>query len=303
MISDDERIGLLIFTALALLPMIPVLFFGQRYLLRRNPPAKRPFLLSAGVALVVYLLVCADAFLLEPDMPRLNRLSIQGNVSAPLTILQLSDLHLEAYTPRRERWLFETLKTLRPDLILLTGDIQQMDMSNVEVLREKLGRLAAPLGVYGCSGHDNLAILREACPHITWLENRTVRLQRGPDLIGLAGFVAVGRRESIYDAMNDTAFRIVMHHTPGLAEEAAGHEADVYLCGHTHGGQVRIPFWGALVTNSPTGKRFERGLYRLGKTWIYTSSGLGLEPSPAPHVRFLCRPEITLITIQPLNAP
>ncbi|HOZ50208.1 MAG TPA: hypothetical protein PLO37_26365, partial [Candidatus Hydrogenedentes bacterium] len=255
--------------------------------------------LGFAFALVVYATVCVDAFLLEPNWPRIVRIPLTGDVSEPLTILQLSDLHIEKHTPARERWLFDVLEELQPDLILLPGDVHQMENMDVGILREKLSGLSAPLGVYACSGYDSVRMMNEACPTIAWLENRAVVLRREGDTIGLAGLDAVGKHEPVYESIASTNFKLAIHHTPGLAEEAAAHGMDLYLCGHTHGGQVRIPFWGAIITNSPTGKRFERGIAAIGKMVVYTSSGLGLEPPPAPQVRFLCRPEITLITVRP----
>lgn len=297
-----EMVGLLLFTGLALLPAIPVAVFGGRFFRRHISSAKRPLIVSAVVAVVIYAAVCVDGFMIEPNWPRVVRMSFPADVGAPFTILQLSDLHLELDTPSRERWLFDTLKDLQPDLILLPGDIHQMGNTNVAVLREKLGGLSAPLGVYACAGYDSVRVMREACPNIVWLENRAVVLEHGADTIGLAGLDAVGKRAPVYEATAGASFRLAMHHTPGLAEEAAAHGMNLYLCGHTHGGQVRIPFWGAIITNSPTGKRFERGLSYIEDMPAYTSSGLGLEPPPAPQVRFLCRPEITLITIVPSGA-
>jgi hypothetical protein len=80
--------------------------------------------------------------------------------------------------------------------------------------------------------------------------------------------------------------------------EAARHGIDLYLCGHTHGGQVRLPGFGAILTSSQLGKRYEMGLYREGQTSMYVSRGVGLEGLSAPRVRFLAPPEITLITLQ-----
>jgi len=106
-------------------------------------------------------------------------------------------------------------------------------------------------------------------------------------------------RNAAYASISDAPFKLVISHTPDLADEAAKNGAGLYLCGHTHGGQVRIPFWGAIITNSDSGKKYEAGLYRSGKTWIYTSRGFGLEPKPAPQVRFFCRPQISLIRVTP----
>lgn len=301
MASQVEFAGFLLLALLAVLPLAPVVAFAQRAL-KKDRSARRPLAIFSLLALAVYAVVCADGFLLEPNWPRVVHIEVPGAVSKPLILLQLSDLHLEKDTPSREAWLAERLKELRPDLILLTGDIHQMENLDVAVLRAKLGGITAPLGVFACSGYDHVRAIREAAPGIQWLENEAVVLRRGEDLIGLAGLNAFGNRAPVYEALGEADLRIAMHHTPGLAEEAAAAGMHLYLCGHTHGGQVRIPFWGAVITNSPTGKRFERGLRRAGAMPVYTSSGLGLEPPPAPQVRFLCRPEITLITVVPRPA-
>jgi predicted MPP superfamily phosphohydrolase len=78
---------------------------------------------------------------------------------------------------------------------------------------------------------------------------------------------------------------------------AADVGVDLYLAGHTHGGQLRLPFFGALVTASIYGKRYEMGAYREGNTLLYVSRGLGMEGKGAPRARFLCPPEIVLFTL------
>jgi hypothetical protein len=73
---------------------------------------------------------------------------------------------------------------------------------------------------------------------------------------------------------------------------------DLYLCGHTHGGQVRLPFYGALVTFSRYGKKYEAGEYIVGNTVMYVNRGVGMENN-APRIRFLTRPEVALIEVKP----
>jgi predicted MPP superfamily phosphohydrolase len=72
---------------------------------------------------------------------------------------------------------------------------------------------------------------------------------------------------------------------------------DLYLAGHTHGGQVALPFYGALITLSKTGKKYESGLHHLSNTYMYTNRGIGMEGGKAPRVRFCARPEVTVIDI------
>jgi uncharacterized protein len=303
-LRGDELTGLLLFTACSLVPLVPVLLYLARLVrVRREPDARRVALRRAlatgAAAAIVYVLVVVDAFVLEPDWPELTRVELEAPVRAPLTILHLSDLHLESTNARRDRWLLERLAELRPDLIAVTGDVHQLGNSVPATLTPVLGALQAPLGVYGCIGYDRAETLREAAPHIRWLVNEGTIVTRGDDRIGVGGLVYVGGRDAAYEAIAGATLRLIINHTPDLVEEAAARGAHVYLCGHTHGGQVRVPLWGAIVTNSKTGKRYEAGLYRVGDMWAYTSRGLGLEPRPAPQVRFLCRPEVTLITLVP----
>ncbi len=126
----------------------------------------------------------------------------------------------------------------------------------------------------------------------------TIRTVRRSAIAGTPGMP----RQELSRLLADSDYAIVLEHTPDQTRRAAAASADLYLCGHTHGGQVRIPFWGAIITNSATGKKYEAGLYSERNMFIHTSRGLGLEPRPAPQVRFFCRPEITLIRIVPRGA-
>ena len=92
----------------------------------------------------------------------------------------------------------------------------------------------------------------------------------------------------------DRRFAILLYHTPDLAPEAAEAGVDLLLCGHTHGGQVRLPLYGAVVTSSLYGKAFEIGRRQIGGLTLYVTRGLGMEGSGAPRVRFLCPPEVVL---------
>jgi predicted MPP superfamily phosphohydrolase len=92
-----------------------------------------------------------------------------------------------------------------------------------------------------------------------------------------------------------------LYHTPDLAPVAAAQGVDLQLSGHTHGGQVRLPFFGALFTSSLYGKKFEAGRYQVGALTLYVSRGIGLEGKGAPRARFLCPPEMILWEIGALD--
>ena len=92
-------------------------------------------------------------------------------------------------------------------------------------------------------------------------------------------------------------FKIFLFHYPDCLEEMAQNNVDLYLAGHTHGGQVAMPFYGALMTVSAFGKKYEHGLHKMGETYLYVNRGIGMEGGKAPRVRFCARPEITLFEV------
>jgi hypothetical protein len=94
------------------------------------------------------------------------------------------------------------------------------------------------------------------------------------------------------------AFTLLLFHSPDLIHEAAAHGVDLYLGGHTHGGQLRLPFYGAIVTMSKYGKQYEAGLFQEGGTTMYISRGIGFEGYSMPRARFLCPPEIVSIELK-----
>jgi predicted MPP superfamily phosphohydrolase len=92
---------------------------------------------------------------------------------------------------------------------------------------------------------------------------------------------------------------MLLYHKPDLAYAADEVAIDLYLAGHTHGGQVRLPFYGAIYANSRYGKTFEMGLYQLKNTTMYVSRGLGFTGGSAPRIRFLAPPEVTIVDLVP----
>ena len=140
---------------------------------------------------------------------------------------------------------------------------------------------------------------------ITVLENRVAWLDiegRRLVLVGVAmdealwlDRQALGR---IVPTLPKEGLRILLYHSPDLLPEAAAAGFHLYPTGHTHGGQIRLPFYGALVTPSEYGKRYEMGPYREGSTLAYVCRGIGMEGWLVPRMRFLCPPEIVLYEIE-----
>jgi uncharacterized protein len=231
-----------------------------------------------------------------------------------LRIAQLSDFHFDNYfsiTPLRKA--VEVINKLQPDVVVLTGDFvtapiffgdNKKAASPIEPCAEILSQLRSRLGVYACMGnHDGATdspritdTLR--AKSIAVLTNRAVPLEKDGGRLWLAGIddVLEGSADlsaTLKDIPNSEAV-ILLAHEPDYATHTAKFPVDVQLSGHTHGGQVRLPFLGAPVLPE-LGVKFPMGLYQLGKLILYTNVGIGTVRLP---VRFLCPAEITLFTLQ-----
>ncbi len=263
-----------------------------------------------------------DSLWAEPFRLDVTRLEIQSPRLAgypPIRVLHLSDLHVERITAR-ERRLLELVEELRPDLIVFTGDLLNLtfldDARAQSDCRELLSRLRAPLGVYAINGSPSVDRPHVVCKvldglDIRHLDNRVEPLRLLPEdepALALVGVTctndAARDAKTLSQVMTgvpnnpSTPFTLLLYHSPDLMPEAARAGVDLYLTGHTHGGQIRLPLIGAIVTSSIYWKRYEMGLYTEGHTRLYVSRGIGMEGLGAPRARFLCPPEIELFELR-----
>lgn len=292
---------ILIRTGLAL----AVAVFTRRYLHGQLTGA----VVLLGVFNVAILASEVYGLYFEPFNLGVSRLQVvlPASASFRVRVVQLSDLHVER-TTERERRMLATVERLKPDLLLLTGDYLNLDYVDDararRDTRELLRQLYAPYGVYAIPGtpvvdtDDALAALFDGLDNVTLLYDEFVQLDLDGQtvyLVGVANLELERDRDSLRELMAQLppeALSVLLYHTPDLIETAAELGVDLYLAGHTHGGQVRLPWFGAIFTGSRYGKRYEAGLYQVGSTRLYVSRGIGLEGLGMPRVRFLCPPEI-----------
>lgn len=278
------------------------------------PPAPlRPALRRARVVaygLAALGLACAGyARFVEPYWPEVTHPRVESPKlppgSRPIRIAHISDLHSDP-DARLEPRLPELIAGERPDLIVYTGDSINSP-GGLEHFRRLMTRLAAIAPTYAVRGNWDVwyfgAIDLFGGTGVTELVGRPVRVPGSalPAEIWVAG-VPVGRLDAVPAMLADIppgAISVFLYHYPDEIEEIARRGADLYFAGHTHGGQVALPFYGALVTLSRFGKRFESGLHRVGSTALYVNRGIGMEGGNAPRVRFMARPEITILEVAP----
>jgi predicted MPP superfamily phosphohydrolase len=257
-----------------------------------------------------------------------HRLDIlPATAERPLLVLHLSDLHFVRHDPRKARFL-AGLPT--PDVTVVTGDFlaepEGIDAA-VDGVRPVRGRLASwfvlgsndyfvpkPLNylAYFRKGRKRRGARRGRAPELVqaliadgWADLTNVRHQVSLEgleieLLGLDD--AHIRRHDLRVAPREAEdrFGFAVMHTPDSAPEAAALGYRLIVAGHTHGGQVRLPLVGALVTNSSMPRRLVSGLIRMGAAVLHTSAGLGT--SKYAPFRFWCRPEATYLELHPRAA-
>jgi predicted MPP superfamily phosphohydrolase len=229
----------------------------------------------------------------------------------PLRVLHITDIHVERMT-KRERYLLELVELSRPDLIVLTGDYVNVDYLNdpqtTQDAHRVLAQLHAPYGVYAVLGTvDDASIVPALFDgldiHVLDDQVETLTFPGGKlSLLGVNMQTKANKSNTLAGLMKQVpaeAYTLLLYHSPDLVEAASQEHVDLYLAGHTHGGQIRAPFYGAIITFSKYGKQYEMGEYHVGGTMLYVSRGVGLEGLGLPRMRFLCPPEIELFELGP----
>ena len=262
---------------------------------------------TAALGLAGFGILCvAYGRLVEPYWLEVTRVRIAVSRlpagRGPIRIVHLSDLHCDPTTRLEER-LPDIVAAERPDVIVFTGDALN-SAEALPVFQKCMRRLAAVAPTFAVSGNwerwkwDSLDLYADS--GVRELAGTAVRVETGggPLWIGGAAWHRPGSAAGALAGLPADELRVFLYHSPDGAEQIAGCGADVCLCGHTHGGQVALPFYGALVTMTNAGKRYESGLYCVGEAWLYVNRGIGMEGG-LPRVRFCARPEVTVLDLVP----
>lgn len=227
-----------------------------------------------------------------------------------MTILHFSDLHYGFYYGLAQlEPLLDRIRALEPDMIVFTGDLFDKDvLPYADECAEALRTQSAPLGKWAVPGnHDYYTGWRlapqvyEACG-FTLLTNRSDRLSRDGQHLQIAGVddMLLGKPDlrAAFADLDPRRFTLFLSHQPDMADRTGAYRVDLQLSGHSHGGQVRLPVVGEVLT-PPGGRKYVQGLYELtgreAPSYVYTNRGIGTTHIP---VRLLCRPELTLITLR-----
>ncbi len=231
-------------------------------------------------------------------------------------IVQFSDTHLGfQYSLKQLKKLTNQINELKPDLIFFTGDLMDEPNKYTEInqLAQILEELHAPLGKFcifgnhdhGGYGSDLYRKIMETA-NFTMLLNQSqaVKLMDGSRIYLLGIDDAMLGHPDLPSALKNVPkhhFIILLSHAPDLADDALQYPIHWQISGHSHAGQVKIPFFGALIT-PPFGQKYPEGLYTLGaenQLRLYVNRGIGTTRLP---FRFLAKPELTVFTLESKKA-
>lgn len=277
-------------------------------------PYRLPLLWFGGAIALVAVRIYATH--IEPNALQVREVTIASpKVDASFTLLHLSDIQSGAIGSYETR-VFERIRALNPDLIVHTGDLLQPVApasyhSEMPKLAALFQTLSPRLGMYMVQGDATGPLLHlkpEQTGGIAFLRNAEAVIQaEGIDirLYGLTLRSSTSRTWARHGIMTwlqeePEALHIVMGHRPDYILKFNDLPIDLCLAGHTHGGQIRIPFWGPLVTFSKIPRKWARGFHGVGNTWLNVSAGIGAEHAGGlPSIRVNCPPEMTLIHFVP----
>jgi uncharacterized protein len=257
------------------------------------------FLLLFFVALTIGIY----AYKIEPFNIEVTRHQIAAPLQSPIKVAHLSDLHTYGLGQLEQKML-AILEKEKPDLIVITGDsISEAD--GYEGCLEVLKRLHAPLGVWVVLGnHENWASQRMERVYggfkayyesagANFLFNSSRKLRDDIWLVGLDdAMTGAPDIKAAFAGVPQNVYKITLFHSPAAFDEVTGN-CDLALAGHTHGGQVRLPFMKPLWLPEKC-EGYDEGWFEGSGSRMYVSRGLGNSLLP---IRFNCRPEIAIITL------
>lgn len=249
---------------------------------------------------------------IEPEQLDINPIDITLNKLDPIfdgfRLVHISDIHMDGdwMVEKRFNRIIDEILTLEPDAVAITGDyVTRSAQRDGQDLINPLQRLTEQITTVGVLGnHDHWTsktIVREILDESGVINvcNNLLSLERGGQLLHLCGVDDIWERQHrldlVLDALPDAGAAILLAHEPDYADESAQTDRfDLQISGHSHGGQVILPFIGAPVLPR-LGRKYAAGLYQIRNMLQYTTRGVGML---RPYVRINCPPEITVFTLR-----
>jgi len=265
---------------------------------------RRAFLQAlAGVSLTGAVAATATAWGEDTHDVEITRIPVHLGLQTPLRLVVLGDIHFDPVCD--EAYLLHVVglvNSLQPDLLAYTGDFVSQRLGRLRDLAGLLAPAQGRLGTYTIPGNHelwtNVTYVQRVLDQragIRMLRNATIALP-GQDDVYLTGFdsFSAGRPQpALLDQTATQSRHIVLAHEPDSFNLLTDSRIRLQVSGHTHGGQVRLPFYGALVLPL-WGRDYQQGLYTRGTRQLYVNRGIG---TYSLNLRINCRPEITVFEL------
>lgn len=249
-----------------------------------------------SLVIPIFLLVIYSFWYCPNDLEITTHYRKYNEAENSIKVAHVSDLHTKEVGTVEEK-LFDALTKANPDVIVITGDLAAPGGSR-SGYSQVLGKLKAPLGVYFIKGNweywESISHLEELLQSkgILDITNKKVQLKKGAWLAGFDDALEGEPDIQLLESLKGSDLNIGIFHTPVFFKKAYKF-VDLSLAGHTHGGQVRLPYFGPVWTPAGTGE-YVAGWYSKGNSALYVSRGIGTSMLP---VRFNCRPELAVFEI------
>lgn len=264
--------------------------------------------------LIIFLLVIIIFFIdayFETNFPKINFINIKSNKitsGESVRILQISDVHNKKF-PGKNRSVLKKIEKIKPDVIVITGDLIDGKTENFEYIYSFVEQLVKiNKNIYFVSGNHewrnkNMKRFIDGIGerNLIVLNNKNTTFVKEKNNINICGIDdPYSEHEEIDKAFKNIDkdnFTVLLSHSPDIIIKGKNVPADLILCGHTHGGQVRLPFIGAIVApGQELFPKYDKGAFRVFEdTIVYIDSGLGTSVWP---IRFFNRSQMSLITVE-----
>ena len=227
-----------------------------------------------------------------------------------IKIIQFSDTHIsEFFDVDNLKKTVNKINNENPHIVIFTGDLidqynKYENKDNIHEIGEILSKINAPLGKYAIYGNHDYGggaenVYRQimADGGFELLVNEKANIEEyNINIIGMDDSIfGTFDKEIIVSYLDEDCFNIILSHEPDVAEHFLEYNADLFVCGHSHGGQVNLPF---INYTPPLAQRYVRGMYAIDnyrQTKIYVNVGLGTSKIP---MRFMAAPELTVFTLK-----
>lgn len=270
------------------------------------------------IALILLFALITYSYLIESNILKTKNLILKLDcLKSDLSnkkIVQISDLHFTTRTSEKKiNKIYESIKAINPSMVFITGDFIS-EKNGIKPTIRLVKKISVNYPVYIVFGNwdywatnynidEFKSSLKDAGAKT--LINESVKINIGEETINLLGvkdpYTSGNKNYDLQKAMeeikkNDKDCKILLAHSPDIIKDAAQKNIDLVLVGHTHGGQIYIPFiTKKIIPSNPEGKGFIKGLYKIKDTLMYVNRGIGGSVLP---LRFLVFPEITVLTLK-----